>query len=349
MEEEIFKLIVHRKVLILGGGGFIGSAIARILSRNEKYKITIADNFHHNQDDENFLSFIEENNIKLVKADFTDKSSYDLLEKEYDDFYMLASMIGVNNTLENPHEIIRVNTSLIYNALEWVKINKIKNVLFTSTSECYSGTIDKFGYKIPTPEDIPLCIYPIGHPRFTYAVTKMLGESGFLNYSRKFGFNCKIIRYNNIIGPKMGFGHVIPHLVERFIDGENPFKIYGGNQTRAFCDIDDGALGTIQAMECEDAKNDIFHIGNDIEITIEELVKETGKYFNYQGNYEMAPTYPGSVSRRCPDLTKAKSMLNFNPLINWKDTLIKTLDWYVSFYEKNPDKRFFEGPNKFYN
>ena len=66
----------------------------------------------------------------------------------------------------------------------------------------------------------------------------------------------------------MGFGHVIPHLVERFLDGETPFKIYGANQTRSFCYIDDGALGTIQAMECEDAKNDIFHIGNEEEITI---------------------------------------------------------------------------------
>ena len=76
----------------------------------------------------------------------------------------------------------------------------------------------------------------------------------------------------------MGFKHVIPHLVERFIDKESPFKIYGADQTRSFCDIYDGALGTIQAMECEDAKNDIFHIGNDEEITIENLVKETGKY-----------------------------------------------------------------------
>ena len=234
---------------------------------------------------------------------------------------MLASMIGVNNTLENPHEIIRVNTALIYNSLEWTKNNKIKNVLFTSTSECYSGTIDKFGYKVPTPEDIPLCVDPIGHPRFTYAVTKILGESGFLNYSKIFGFNCKIIRYNNIIGPKMGFGHVIPHLVERFIDGESPFKIYGGDQTRAFCDIEDGALGTIQAMECEQAQNDIFHIGNDVEITIEQLVKETGKYFNYKGDYELAVTYPGSVSRRCPDISKAKSMLNFSPSTSWKDAL----------------------------
>ena len=340
---------MERKVLILGGGGFIGSEIARILSNSKNYyDITIADNFHHNQDDEIFMNFIKEKNIKLIKADFTEKSSFNLLDKVYDDFYMLASMIGVNNTLENPHEIIRVNTALIYNSLEWVKNSSVKNVLFTSTSECYSGTIDKFNYKVPTSEDIPLCVDPIGHPRFTYAVTKMLGESGFLNYSRIFGFNCKIIRYNNIIGPKMGFGHVIPHLVERFIDGESPFKIYGGNQTRAFCGIDDGALGTILAMECEEARNDIFHIGNDIEITIEDLVKETGKYFNYNGSYEFAPTYPGSVSRRCPDLTKARKILGFNPKTDWKEALSKTLDWYVSYYKKNPRKRFFEGPNKFY-
>ena len=83
----------------------------------------------------------------------------------------------------------------------------------------------------------------------------------------------------------MGFKHVIPHLVE--IHNKISFKIHGADQTRSFCDIYDGALGTIQAMECEDAKNDIFHIGNDEEITIEKLVKETGKYFNYSGSYEI--------------------------------------------------------------
>ena len=146
----------------------------------------------------------------------------------------------------------------------------------------------------------------------------------------------------------MGFGHVIPHLVERFIDGESPFKIYGGDQTRAFCGIDDGALGTIQAMECENAKHEIFHIGNDVEISIEELVKESRKYCNYDGAHELAPTYPGSVSRRCPDLAKARKMLNFNPKTSWKEVLKKTLDWYVGYYKENPNKRFFQGPKKFY-
>ncbi len=341
---------MSRKVFILGGGGFIGSAIAKILVKRKGYDITIGDNFCNNQNDDQFMSFIKKNKIKLINADFTDINQFNKLDKEYDDFYMLASKIGVNYTLEKPDEVIRVNTLLIFNSLEWVKKINIKNVLFTSTSECYSGTIDKFGYKIPTPEDIPLCIDPIDHPRFTYAVTKMLGESGFLNYSRIFNFNCKIIRYNNIIGPRMGFGHIIPHLVERFLRNENPFKIYGADQTRSFCYIDDGALGTIQAMECEEAKSDIFHIGNDIEVTIEKFVKKAGDFFNFKGDYVIAPTYPGSVSRRCPDLNKSKKVLGFKNNYKWEDALYLTLNWYKEYFKNNPDRKYFKKPdNLFYS
>ena len=78
------------------------------------------------------------------------------------------------------------------------------------------------------------------------------------------------------------------------------------------------------------------------------MVKETGNYFNYKGDYELSPTYPGSVSRRCPDLSKARKMLGFNPKIGWKEALKKTLDWYVNYYKENPNKRFFKGPNKFF-
>lgn len=342
---------MKRKVLILGGGGFIGSEIARILAKRENYEISIGDVFIRNQDDEAFMDFVKSSHIKLIKADFTAPRAFDNLEKDYDDFYMLASMIGVNNTLKIPHEIIRVNTALIFNSLEWLKTTTIKNVVFTSTSENYSGTTDCFNYQVPTDEKVPLCIDPIDHPRFTYAVTKMLGESGFLNYARVFGFNCKIIRYSNVIGPNMGFKHVIPHLVQRFLKNENPYRLFGAEQTRSFCDISDGAMGTILAMENEQARNEIFHIGAEDEITIEELVKEVGRYFNYTGEYVIAPTYPGSVSRRCPDISKAKRMLGYSPQIKWQQALIPMLEWYENYFKSHEltTENSFEGPTKYYD
>ena len=74
----------------------------------------------------------------------------------------------------------------------------------------------------------------------------------------------------------------------------------------------------------------------------------TGKYFDFKGNYELAPTYPGSVSRRCPDLTKSKKMLGFKINSSWEEALILTLDWYKDYFEKNPEKKCFEAPDKFY-
>lgn len=334
-----------RKVLVLGGAGFIGSEIVRILSQRDGYSITVGDQMLHGDYKGLLKTFYSENGIRFLESDFTNPRSFEDLEDAYDDVYMLASMIGVNNTLENPHEIIRVNTALIFNALEWLKSASVKNVLFTSTSECYSGTIDSFGYAVPTDESVPLCITDIGHPRYTYSVTKMLGESGFLNYGKVYGFNVKIIRYNNIIGPNMGFGHILPHLVERFLDGETPFKIYGGEQTRAFCDIYDGALGTILAMENEKATRDTFHIGSDEEVTIEDFVKEVGKQFQYDGPYLNDETYPGSVARRCPDLTKARTVLGYEPTIDWKETVKKSVAWYIEYFSEN-DQKFFKAPEE---
>src|SRR4029079_7620567 len=173
-----------KKVLLLGGAGFIGFNIAKYLSENRDYRLTIADNFARGKEDELFTALVNKNKISVIPGDYTDPTAFDKLEDNYDQVYMLASVVGVDNANSIPHEIIRINTALIYNTLEWIRRSKIGKVLFTSTSECYAGTIDAFRYAIPTPEQVPLCIEDIGHPRFTYAVTKMLGESGFLNYSR---------------------------------------------------------------------------------------------------------------------------------------------------------------------
>jgi UDP-glucose 4-epimerase len=331
---------MKKKVLLLGGAGFIGLNISKYLAENRNYEITVADNFSRGKKDEDLMALVDKFGVKILEGDFTMPSAFEQLEKGYDYVYMLASVVGVNNTLEIPHEIIRINTALIYNTLEWLKHSDVKKVLFTSTSECYAGTIEAFGYIVPTPEEIPLSIQDIGHPRFTYAVTKMLGESGFLNYSRKCGFECTIVRYHNVFGPRMGFKHVIPHLVQRFLNNENPFLVYGHDQTRSFSYITDAVEGTVLAMECDKSNGEIYHIGSMEEITIEELIKTTGEFFDYKGEYENAPTYPGSVARRCPDITKAKTQLGYEPKVKWGEGLKITLQWYKDFYESG--KKSFE-------
>lgn len=323
------------KVIILGGAGFIGLNIAKYLIEKTSYKITIADNLSRGKMDSYLKEIIANDNVDFIEGDFTKESTFKSLEKDYDYCYMLASVVGVNNTLKIPSEIIRINTSLILNTLEWLKKGTAKNVVFTSTSENYAGTIDKFGYTIPTPEDVPLSIIDISHPRYTYAVTKMLGESSFLNYAKSYNFNCTIVRYHNVIGPRMGFKHVIPHLAERFlVKKENPFLMYGHNQTRAFCHITDAVEGTVLAIESDKSNGEIFHIGTDEEISIEELIKASGSFFNYNGNYQEAPTFPGSTNRRCPDITKAKDFLGYSPKVKWQDSLEETLQWYKDFFEQ---------------
>lgn len=320
--------------MLLGGAGFIGFNIAKYLAENRDYSLTIADNFARGKQDTLFTELVQKYAIRVVPGDYTAPEAFNQLEKEYDQVYMLASVVGVDNANSIPHEIIRINTALIYNTLEWVRRSDIGKVLFTSTSECYAGTIDAFGYTIPTPEEVPLCIEEIGHPRFTYAVTKMLGESGFLNYARILGFETTIVRYHNVYGPRMGFKHVIPHLVVRYRKGENPFKVYGHDQTRAFCYISDAVKGTVLAMEQPGTNGQIYHIGTQDEISIGDLIRYCGELMNFTGSYENAPTYPGSVSRRCPDITKARTQLGFGPEVDWKTGLKETVAWYNQYLEE---------------
>jgi nucleoside-diphosphate-sugar epimerase len=336
-----------KEVLILGGGGFIGRNIAEYLVNKGDCNVTVADikkgsNWDKISNDESKCD-----RFKSVLADFTDISAFDNLNQSFDEVYMLAAVVGVNRTLKFPQDVIKINTLLTMNTLDWISRYPIKRLLFSSSSENYAGTSDLFNTEIPTSEDVPLCIGDVRHPRWTYAMTKMHGESAFIHSAAAYNYECTIVRYQNIIGPEMGFGHAIPHIVERFIKGEkSPFKIYGHDQTRAFCYIDDAVMGTVSAMESDKAAGEIYHIGKQDEINMETLTTYIGELMNYTGQYEAAMTYPGSVARRCPNINKAKSDFGYSPSIEWKKAVSLTADWYRKFFTsgKSPNSGGFETP-----
>ena len=277
---------LNKKALILGGAGFIGVEIAKIITSRDKIDLTIVDNLSRGKLDMDLENLLKDSSrkIKFHTLDLTEKSSFDHLDDEYDYVYVLASVVGVSYTTEIPDRLLFINTSIILNTCEWLKTIKVGKVLFTSTSENYVGAIEKFNYKVPTGEEVPLTIEDITNSRFTYAATKILGESFFLNYSKVYGFKSVIVRYHNVYGPRMGFKHVIPQVIQRILVNEKPLRIFNGHHTRAFNFIDDAALGTVLAMENGNDGN-IYHIGDpSSEISIEKLTKYIAELLQ-QSNY----------------------------------------------------------------
>jgi nucleoside-diphosphate-sugar epimerase len=322
-----------RSVLLLGGAGFIGYHTARYLVQNRCYDLTIADDFSGGNRDKDFELLCSQNNIRIIAVDLSAQNAFDCFNDHYDDVYILASVVGVNRCIEEPEEVIRINTGIILNTVEWLRRSKPDRVLFASSSENYAAATDVFHYPVPTGESVPLCIADTRHPRFTYAATKILGEAAFFAYGRRLGISTTVVRYQNIYGPRMGFKHAIPHIIERIYKGENPVKIYGASQTRAFCFCTDAAEGTVLALESGGSDQQVYHIGNDDEITIGDLTRSIGAAMGYAGSYEEAPTYPGSVSRRCPDTGKARKELAYAPRVSMAGGIRATVDWYRAFFD----------------
>src|SRR5262249_4837446 len=103
----------------------------------------------------------------------------------------------------------------------------------------YAGGVEAGTVPVPTPEDVPLTIADPAAPRFAYAVSKLLGEVAFVHGARAKGITCVIGRFHNVYGPRMGTDHVIPEMSLRAIRGDDPFVVYGADQYRAFCYVDD--------------------------------------------------------------------------------------------------------------
>ena len=336
-----------KKVLVLGGGGFIGRNIVQWLVDRGDCDVTGADIRKGSNWAEIANDVKKSTRFTAVLDDFTKISAFDNLGSNFDEVYMLAAVVGVNRTLKFPQDVIRINTQLTMNTLDWISRNPIKRLLFSSSSENYAGTSDLFNTEIPTAENVPLCIGDIKHPRWTYAMTKMHGESAFIHSAEAYNYECTVIRYQNIIGPEMGFGHAIPHIVERFVKAEeSPFKIYGHDQTRAFCFVEDAVKGTVLAMESNKAAGQIYHIGNQDEINMETLTTYIGGLMGYSGAYEAAMTYPGSVARRCPNIDKAIADFGYSPNFDWRAAVGLTTDWYREFFTsgKSPQSGGFETP-----
>ena len=322
------------KSLITGGLGFIGFHLAKYLV-DKGDEVTICDNQFRGRLDDEVKVFLHKTGSKYIKLDMTEKSQFKYIDIDYDRIYHLAAINGTKYFYEMPETILRTNILSVINLLDWVKETSCKNILFSSSSETYSGTLQKFGWQIPTAEDVPLCIEDVNNPRYSYSCSKIAGEMLFLNYGKKYSLNVRIVRYHNVYGERMGYEHVIPEFFKRILDKAEPFPIFGGNETRSFIYVSDGVEATWLIMETDSTKGEIINIGNEEgEISINALAEIMFKIAGVKPKIELKEAPKGSVARRCPSIKKLIKFINYTPKVSLQDGLKRTYEWYRKEYIK---------------
>src|SRR3989344_8290845 len=309
-----------KTALITGGGGFIGFHLAKSLVK-QGYNVTILENFARGKIDEEFEDFIKQKNVTLIEGDITKPETFDDIG-EFDYVYHLAMINGTENFYNIPDKVLKVGILGTINVFDWFIKQDHGKLLFSSSSETYAGALKllKGDFPIPTPEEIPLVVDDPSNVRWSYGASKILSEVALYSYAKAHKMNdFSIIRYHNIYGPRMGFDHVIPQFIERLIKKEDPFKIFGGNESRTFCYIDDGIRATQMVMESSETNGKITHIGrSDEEISILNLAKQLFEIAKVNPILDIKPAPKGSVMRRCPDITKLQQ-LGFKPQKSLKE------------------------------
>jgi UDP-glucose 4-epimerase/UDP-glucuronate decarboxylase len=319
------------RVLVLGGAGFIGLHLARRLVA-DGHAVTIVDDFSRGSRDSDLTAVRRHPSVTVVSADLTSPAEWATLDHGWDQIYLLAAVVGVRNVERDPARVIRVNTLAALNLLDWVR-EEDGRVFFASTSEVYAGGVDAGIVPVPTAEDVPIMIADVGAPRFAYAISKLLGEAAFLHGTRAKGVEAVVGRFHNVYGPRMGADHVIPEMLLRAMGGENPFTVWGADQYRAFCYIDDAVEAMVRLMSTPEAVGEIVHIGDDTEPTkIANLAKLVLEACDESPSIEAKPAPTGSVARRCPDLAKLRRLTGYEPKVSLAEGVRRTMAWYRDSY-----------------
>lgn len=313
--------------LVLGGAGFIGFHLASRLA-GEGHAVTLVDDLSRGRADADLQALLERKGVSFHQRDLTRPGTLDELPRDWEQVYMLAAIVGVRNVDRDPSRVVRVNTLALLNVLAWLP-GRGETLFFSSTSEAYAGGVTNGTVPVPTPEDVPLSVPDPAAPRWAYAASKILGEVAVLHDARARGLRAVVGRFHNVYGPRMGADHVIPELSLRAIRRENPFRLYGAEQQRAFCHVADAVEAMLRLVGTEAAWGQVVNIGNDAEETrIGDLARLVLEVAGFDPAIDHVPAPANSVARRCPDLTRLRRLTGYQPKIGLNAGVRDTFDWY---------------------
>lgn len=318
------------KALITGGAGFIGYHLARELL-DYGYEIVLADNFARGVKDRFLQELFNHPRVTFVSTDLLQRENVMELDRDFDYMYHLAAVIGVQNVLDHPYDVLQRNVELLFHMIALAGMQKsLKRFVFASTSEIYAGTLQYFEMEIPTPENTPLTVTDLNHPRTSYMLSKIYGEA--LLYQSGLPFT--IVRPHNFYGPRMGMSHVIPELLKKAYELEHgqELEVFSVEHKRTFCYISDAVRMIRLLAEHEDSVGQAYNVGNEApEITIYETAGLVLQAVHKHAGVKAGPVASGSPARRCPCMKKTTACIGYSGQVSLEEGIKKTFEWYREY------------------
>lgn len=299
--------------LITGGAGFIGSHLAeRLLQAGAR--VTVLDDLSTGRLD-NLTAALKRPAFRLVRDSVENERTVSILMAECDAVFHLASAVGVELVLNEPVRSIRTTIHGTEVVLESA-FRFGRPVMITSSSEVYGK-----GTRVPFDEEDDVLMGPTRHARWCYAYSKGIDEFLGLAYHRQFGLPVVIVRLFNTVGPRQvgRYGMVLPRFVAAALKGQT-LKVFGdGRQSRCFCHVADAVEAMTQLMDRPEAVGNIFNLGSDQEISINDLAQHVIQLCGGSGRIEHI-TYEQAygcrfddMQRRVPKLEKIRTAIGFQP------------------------------------
>ncbi len=290
----------RKKILVTGGAGNIGSALANKLIADKDNYVVVVDNL--STGDSEKLPKGPLDNFKFIKADCNNYQHLSpiMYSNHFDYVFHFAAVVGVQRTQQHPILVLD-DIDGIKNILSLSKNCGVKHVYFSSSSEVYGEPVEipQNEYKTPLNSRVP------------YAVVKNVGECFFRSYWQEYNLPYTIFRFFNTYGPNQSTDFVIPKFLSSAMKNE-PISIYGeGIQTRTFTYVDDTIDTIINIFNKHLLKNDVINIGSDKLMTVLDLAKAIIKITNSKSQIQfLPPLKEGDMTRRQPDNSKMKEILN---------------------------------------
>ena len=302
--------------LVTGGAGFIGSHLCeRLIERGNE--VVCVDNYFTGAK-ANIAHLLDDPYFELIRHDITFP-----LYIEVDEIYNLACPASPVHYQRDPVQTTKTNVHGAINILGLAKRLRIR-VLQASTSEVYGDPEVH-----PQTEDYQGNVNPVGQ-RACYDEGKRCAETLFFDYHRQHGLPIKVARIFNTYGPRMmpDDGRVVSNFIVQALHGED-ITIYGdGSQTRSFCYIDDMVAGLIRLMEGSGDETGPVNLGNPVEMPIRDLAEQIMALVGGEASVVHQPLPADDPLQRCPDITRARNLLEWEPTVALGDGLAKTVTYF---------------------